>query len=115
MRKACTQAVKFTIAHLMIKEEDGGTLRKSGGADAEHLMEELFRLWNLGWYIAIIMVEPGHVAVLSRKRNLASNTLEDVLLFLCATFASLRILLFLNKEIDGSIDSIWPLEFHEMR
>jgi len=116
MSKACTQAVKLTVPYLTIKEEDGGTLRKSGGTGAEHLMEELFWLWDLGWYIAIIMVEPGHVAVLCSKRNLAGDTLEDALLFLSATFASLSIqLLFFNKVVDGSIDSIGPLALNEMR
>src|SRR5437879_6603855 len=91
MSKACTQAVKLTVLYLMIKEEDGRTMRKSGGTGAEHLMEELFRLWDLGWYTAIIMVEPGHVAVLGRERNLAGNTLEDALLLLSATFARLSI------------------------
>ena len=115
MSKARTQAIELTVAYLMIKEEDGGTMRKSGGTGAEHLMDELFRLWDQGWYIAIIMVEPGHVAVLCSERNLAGNTLEDVLLFLSATFDSLSIqLLFLNKAVDGSIDSIGPLELYEM-
>src|SRR5258708_22110678 len=113
--KACTQAVKLTVPYLMIKEEDGGTTRKSGGTGAEHLMEELFRLWEQGWYTAIIMVEPGHVAVLCSERNLAGNTLEDAWPFLSATFDSLSIrLLFLNKAVDGSIDSIGSLELHEM-
>jgi len=115
MSKACTQAVKLKVAYLMVKEEDGGMIWKSGGTGAEHLVEELFRLWDLGWYIAIIMVEPWHVAVLCSERDLAGNTLEDALLFLSATFDSFSIrLLFLNKAADGSIDSIGPLELHEM-
>ena len=115
MSKACTQAVKLTIPYLMIKEEDGGTTRKSGGTGAEHLMEELFRLWDQGRYTAIIMVEPGHFAVLCSERNLAGNALEDAWPFLSTTFDSLSIrLLFLNKAVDGSIDSIGPLELHEM-
>jgi len=115
MSKACTQAIKLTVAYLMIKKEDGGTMRKSRGTGAEHLMEELFGLWNLGWYTAIIMVEPGHIAVLCSERNLAGNTLEDALLFLSATFESLSIqLLFLKKAVDSAIDSMSPLELVEM-
>jgi len=116
MSKACTQVVKLKVSYLLIKEEDGGMTRKSGGTGAEHLMEELFRLWDQGRYTAIIMVEPGHFAVLCGERSLASNTLEDALPFLYAPFASLSIqLLFLNKAVNGSIDSIGPLELHEMR
>src|SRR5712691_6974521 len=110
MSKACTQAVKLKVPYLMVKEEDGGTIWKCGGTGAEHLVEELFRLWEQGWNTAIIMVEPGHVAVLCSERNLAGNTLEDAWLFLCASFDSLSILLFLNKAVDGSIDSIGPFE-----
>ena len=78
-------------------------------------MKELFRLRDLGWYAAIIMVEPGHVAMLRGERDFAGNTLEDALLSLSVTFESLSIrLLFLNKAGDGSIDRIGPLELHEM-
>ena len=61
------------------------------------------------------MVEPGHVAVLCSKRNLAGNTLENTLPFLSTIFACVSIrVLFLNKVVDGSIDSIRSLELHEM-